>query len=829
MPTLTTIQYQFDSNLTVTSLISLPKPVVSLQAFGATGSTVYSYRVSALNSYGETLASDPVVIGNGNATLSSSNFVRVSWQYIEFCSSYKVYGRTVNGELLLATVHDTYFDDIGTLNPSGSLPLKDTTGYDSDKLSVGRFQKLFTGSNDLYDNYISSLPAFNYAFGEDYWNFLHRRDNFNRYFQFPKSVKISENIIWLFILRYHASGSNIRGIEFFTFNRSTWTLTWNGSLNVTFNSNQAAGDIDFDLMYEKNTEGYVETTDGSFLITGINTKFVDWKVSVGSRIGFGSNDPNKITQWFTINEIISNTKLTINGVPNIFGKYTRYVIEEIRFVIATNVNGIYYVKGVVPEDFRINNPINTIAVSAGIDRRKLVYNLRDANTNTFSSANGIAIGPKIDDNTQYLYVKNARVNVFNDTKFFVFNLRKDLTVVNNYDITSFAFATGFLPHSNRYGNYYGLKYIKPKSGIYKDKDLLMFRMQYDILLVEPQKLIKDGKYYFDVSYSLSRGSYPYLRSFDSQGSPDFHYDSYTDSYMWPPYGDKPLNISNLSTGMEEPRWFHMGYSFSSELFKKNLKDYSHHVTQSGTKFLTSVDGILFLSNYSTQSQYPHLVHINIYPIGSDCDLPSEPENRVICPKISTLNFSKLTRIHVDNQHMTGDNPDFSLPNDPYRVFYRTEGIEDNSGTWIKLTEDFTLTHINLKTHIQFMFNFKQGLTLIPARVYSYTLVGEKVELLPDIYRFNSNVSNLSGNIYGFEQIKVSSNSYNLKITVYREKDNKILFSQTSSSTQFGAFQYFDVNNWVLGVGPNSIGTLRRFVFNSGFVNDGKLKIKIELI
>jgi hypothetical protein len=179
--------------------------------------------------------------------------------------------------------------------------------------------------------------------------------------------------------------------------------------------------------------------------------------------------------------------------------------------------------------------------------------------------------------------------------------------------------------------------------------------------------------------------------------------------------------------------------------------------------------------------------------------------------------------------MTGDNPDFSLPNDPYRVFYRTEGIEDNSGTWIKLTEDFTLTHINLKTHIQFMFNFKQGLTLIPARVYSYTLVGEKVELLPDIYRFNSNVSNLSGNIYGFEQIKVSSNSYNLKITVYREKDNKILFSQTSSSTQFGAFQYFDVNNWVLGVGPNSIGTLRRFVFNSGFVNDGKLKIKIELI
>jgi hypothetical protein len=828
MPTLTTIQYQFDSNLTVTSLISLPKPVVSLQAFGATGSTVYSYRVSALNSYGETLASDPVVIGNGNSVLSSTNFIRVSWQVVEFSTSYKVYGRTVNGELLLATVYDTYFDDIGTLNPSGALPTKDTSGYDSDKLSVGRFQKLFTGSNDLYDNYISSLPAFNYSFGEDYYNFLNRRDNTQRYFQYIRAIKISENIIWIFILRYHASGSNIRGIEFFTFNRSSWSVTWNGSLNITFNSNQAAGDIDFDIMYEKTTEGYVETVDGSFLISGTNTVFLDRKISINSRIGFGSNDPTKISQWFTISEIISNTKLTINGVSNVIGKYVRYVIEEIRFVVATNVNGLYYVKGIVPEDFSVNNPINTIAVSSGLDRRKLVYNLRDANTNSFVNIAGIAIGPKIDENTQYLYVKNSR-NIYNDTKFFVFNLRKDLTVVNNYDITAFYFSSGFLPSLNRYGHFFGLKYIKPKSGIYKDKDLLMFRMQYDILLVEPHKIIKDGKYFFDTSLSLARGSVPYVRSYDSQNTPDFHYDSYTDSFIWPPYSDKPMNIMHLGFGEQEVRWFHMGYTFSSESFKKNIRDYSHHLNGSGQKYLSSVDGILFLSNYNTQYQYPYLTHMHVYPIGSDCDLPSEPENRVICPKISTINFSKLTRLQVDNQHMTGENPDFSLPNDPYRVFYRTEGIEDNSGAWTKLTEDFTLSHINLKTHIQFMFNFKQGLTLIPARVYSYALVGEKLELLPNIFRFNSNVSNLSGNIFGFEQIKVNSNSFNLKITIYREKDNKILFTQTSSSTQFGTFQYFIVNNWVSGVGSNSIGTLRRFVFNSGFVNDGKLKIKIELI
>jgi hypothetical protein len=123
-------EYKFDDTCTTTSLVSLSKPVINLQAFGTTGTTIYSYRVSALNSSGETLASDAVVISTGNSSLSSNNFIRISWQPNSYASSFKVYGRTVNNELLIATVNNTYYDDIGNVTPSGNLPTKDTSGYD---------------------------------------------------------------------------------------------------------------------------------------------------------------------------------------------------------------------------------------------------------------------------------------------------------------------------------------------------------------------------------------------------------------------------------------------------------------------------------------------------------------------------------------------------------------------------------------------------------------------------------------------------------------------------------------------------------------------------
>jgi hypothetical protein len=102
---------------------------------GTTGATTRSYRVSAVNQQGETLACAAVQITNSNATLSSTNFNRITWTG-QNATYYKVYGRTAGSELLLATVQapTTTYDDKGTATPSGALPASNTATSDLAKM-----------------------------------------------------------------------------------------------------------------------------------------------------------------------------------------------------------------------------------------------------------------------------------------------------------------------------------------------------------------------------------------------------------------------------------------------------------------------------------------------------------------------------------------------------------------------------------------------------------------------------------------------------------------------------------------------------------------------
>ena len=83
---------------------------------GATGDRDYSYRVSAFNDVGETVASEPVGVDNGNRSLNASNYNRLAWNQVPGATGYNIYGRhaTGLGELLITTVYNvTTFDDNG--------------------------------------------------------------------------------------------------------------------------------------------------------------------------------------------------------------------------------------------------------------------------------------------------------------------------------------------------------------------------------------------------------------------------------------------------------------------------------------------------------------------------------------------------------------------------------------------------------------------------------------------------------------------------------------------------------------------------------------------
>lgn len=103
-------------------------PTVTPQ--GTTGTTSYSYRISAIDADGETLASAAGTTATGNAALTSGNFNRVTWAAVARATGYRVYGRVAAGELLIATLGlVTTYDDTGTVTPAGALPATDTTGF----------------------------------------------------------------------------------------------------------------------------------------------------------------------------------------------------------------------------------------------------------------------------------------------------------------------------------------------------------------------------------------------------------------------------------------------------------------------------------------------------------------------------------------------------------------------------------------------------------------------------------------------------------------------------------------------------------------------------
>jgi hypothetical protein len=106
----------------------LPTPTAPvITRIGSAGTTTYQYRVTARDVFGETLVSPIGSITTGVATLSGSNFNRITYTAIPGATSYRIYGRT-GTQLLIAT--DTTcctFDDTGAITPAGAQPAANTT------------------------------------------------------------------------------------------------------------------------------------------------------------------------------------------------------------------------------------------------------------------------------------------------------------------------------------------------------------------------------------------------------------------------------------------------------------------------------------------------------------------------------------------------------------------------------------------------------------------------------------------------------------------------------------------------------------------------------
>jgi hypothetical protein len=125
-------------------------PVNAAFATATTGGTLaagtYWYRVSAINSRGETIASTET----SQVTTGSTSTVTVNWGAVTGATGYKVYGRTTGAELLIATVGAvTTYIDTGAITPSGALPTANTTSGDDTALFTAAEAALPAGGGEI--------------------------------------------------------------------------------------------------------------------------------------------------------------------------------------------------------------------------------------------------------------------------------------------------------------------------------------------------------------------------------------------------------------------------------------------------------------------------------------------------------------------------------------------------------------------------------------------------------------------------------------------------------------------------------------------------------
>jgi hypothetical protein len=108
---------------TQTGALATPVNSAFTQGTGTLAAGTYFYRVTATNSFGETLPSVETSL-----TIAASTGVNVNWGAVAGATGYKVYGRSSGAELLIATLGNvTTFLDNGSVTPAGAMPTVNTT------------------------------------------------------------------------------------------------------------------------------------------------------------------------------------------------------------------------------------------------------------------------------------------------------------------------------------------------------------------------------------------------------------------------------------------------------------------------------------------------------------------------------------------------------------------------------------------------------------------------------------------------------------------------------------------------------------------------------
>ena len=202
--------------------------------------------------------------------------------------------------------------------------------------------------------------------------------------------------------------------------------------------------------------------------------------------------------------------------------------------------------------------------------------------------------------------------------------------------------------------------------------------------------------------------------------------------------------------------------------------------------LWTEDGWMFtIPNNTTSGQN----WLYVFPFGADAYYNSTSNQHIITPKLATTNATKLYHAYVDHMEYAGDYG-LGFPVESYKMWYRTSGIDDNSGAWTEVPVGADLENAAPGDYIQFKIAFDiLGEICAPTRIYSICCTYEDSNQ-DSHYQPSLSKSSTASKIFAWKQVAAwGSNIPNMRIRLYDASNNNELLNDTVTLSSYGTWQY----------------------------------------
>lgn len=234
--------------------------------------------------------------------------------------------------------------------------------------------------------------------------------------------------------------------------------------------------------------------------------------------------------------------------------------------------------------------------------------------------------------------------------------------------------------------------------------------------------------------------------------------------------------------------------------------------------LSTMDGWVFSVPNTTTTGANWLL---ITPFGADAYYNSTSNQHIITPKLATPNASKLYHVYVDHQEYAGTYG-LGFPVETYKLWYRTSGIDDNSGAWTEVPVGADMQSAAPGDYIQFKIAFDiMGEICVPTRIYSICCTYED-KSQDSHYEPSLTKSSAQNRQFAWRQISSWGGTIpNLRIRLFNVANGATVLDDNVTSNTYGTWEYStNGTNWLAwSSSADTIGNYIRYTADDGIIGN----------